>query len=272
MAMLFKRLKTFLVIISILLLLAIALVFLSVALANGNSDRIRMTMRLTATARPPLIDHSTIVTSTTIISYPKPELSVDDKILRDLECPLQSWGEQYCSSYDDQGQSESQGCYSISSTDSLLGGLQPSYPMAICSTGDGKNVYQAGCRITFGVSYIIEREGKYKKIDSLSKLKAVFAPIDTEVEALSYAIAATGYSAFYEKTTSPDFEYFVEVLENTHVEIHDKEYIVRLYDYSICGCLQHETIAVDVAVNRTGNIREVYREVVYRDAFEICGD
>ena len=222
-------------------------------------------MQLTEMAKPSIVRHSEVVSSTTIIDYPKPALAVDDKILRELNCPFLEQGIRYCHEVTDQGQSKSQGCFAIYTPDSLLGGLQPTYPIAGCTVGDGKYIYQGGCLITTGMAYIIERKGKYEKIDSFTKLKSIYAPIESETEALSYAIAATGYSALYGTGTLKDTEYFVEQLENTHVEIHGDEYIVRLFDYNLCGCGQHETIAIDVAVNRQGGIREIYREEVYRD-------
>jgi hypothetical protein len=45
-----------------------------------------------------------------------------------------------------------------------------------------------------------------------------------------------------------------------------------LYDYSSCGCGKHVTIAIDVAVDHQGNIREIYREVVYQEKSEKCID
>jgi len=235
-------------------------------------DVIRFRMQLTETAKPSIVRHSEVVSATTIIDYPKPELAVDEKILRDLNCPFSEQGMRYCVEIRDQGQSKSQGCFAIYTPDSLLGGLQPAYPIAGCTVGNGRYVYQSGCIITGGTAYVIERQGKYEKIDSLRKLNSIYAPIESENEALSYAIAATGYSALYGTETLKDTEYFVEQLENTHVEVHGDEYFVRLFEYGLCGCGQHVTMAIDVAVSRQGEIRETYREEVYRDTTWACID
>ena len=257
-----------------LLLVAIlaGMLVLSGIFESDNPTRIRIVMRLTEMARPPLVEHTEIVTSPQIISYPRPELTVDDKILGDLNCPPGENGVRYCGPFHNIGQFASLGCYSIDMPDPLLGGLNPAYPMAECSVGNGKYVYQASVLISVGVAYIIERQGNYVLIDSMSELKATFAPIETENEALSYAMAATGYFAFYGMEISSDTEYYVEKLENTHVEVREGEYVVRLYHYNWGGCGYHETIAIDVAVSDHGNIREIYREVVYRDINNKCQD
>lgn len=229
-------------------------------------------MRLTEIAKPPLVRHTEILSHTAIISYPKPDMTIDDKILRDLDCPLEEWVGRFCYSHGDTGQSASLGCDAIRTPNSLLGGLSPAYPIAECYVSDGRYVYQSGCLLFTGRAYIFEREGRYERIASLRKLKAIFAPIESENEALSYAMAATGYSALYRAGAIPATEYYVKELENTHVEVWGNGYIVRLYDYSPCGCGHHETIGIDVAVDHQGHIREVYRELVYRDAHYMCGD
>jgi hypothetical protein len=227
--------------------------------ASNNLDRIRVVMHLTQVAKPTAIEHTLIVTPTEIVGYPRPELTIDDKILVDLNCRfLESGRARYCSVLNDTSLSKLPRCSSIYTPDALLGGLRPAYPLAECFTGGGKYVHQSGCNISGGTAFVIERKGRYEMIDSLPKLKSVYAPIETENEALSYAIAATGYSALYGTEVLSKTEYYVERLENTHVVIQGNDDIVRLYDYALCGCGQHETHAVDVAVSRQGDIRETY--------------
>ena len=257
---------------SVFLLVAISIGIMFLFNNATNINVIKIRMQLTEIAKPSIVRHSEVVSSTKLMDYPKPALTVNDKILRDLNCPLSEQGLRYCDGTRDQGQSESQGCFAIYTPNSLVGGLQPAYPIAECLVGDGRYVHQSGCMTTEGTAFVIERQAKYEKIDSLSKLKSIYAPIESETEALSYAIAATGYSARYGTETLKDTEYFVEQLENTHVEVHGNEYTVRLFDYSLCGCGKHETIAIDVAVNRQGEIREIYREAVYRDTIKACID
>jgi len=259
-----------------LLLVALAIgTLVSNSFSPDNPDVIRARMQLTETAKPTVISHTDVFPSTKIIQHPKPQLSVDDKILRDLDCPLAEDGSRYCAHIPRINPAASLGCSSPYSVPALLGGLTPSYPMASCSVGGGEYVYQAGCLLDGGNAYLIERNGQYEMVDSLPKLKAAFAPIESENEALSYAIAATGYSAFY-GTEIPfsysDIEYYVEKLENTHVEVRGDEYVVRLYDRSLCGCSQHDSVAIDVAVSRQGDIREIYRELVYRNVQTSCID
>lgn len=268
-----KKLWFFLLgIVLIIITSSLGTLVFSDSFARGNADLIRTKMWLTEIAKPTIIYHTEKLNPTDIISHPKPKLTVDDKILRDLNCPPDENGIRYCSQLRDTGQSASLGCFSINTPNSLLGGLRPSYPMAECLSYGGRYVHQRGCNISVGTAYIIERGGRYEIIDSQSMLKAVFAPIESENAALSFAIAATGYSALYGTEILPNTEYLVGRYENTHVEKRGDEYLVRLFDYSLCGCSQHETIGIDVVVSRQGDIREIYREVVYRDARLSCID
>lgn len=227
---------------------------------------------LTQTAQPTPIDHTEFVTPNKIINHARPDLTIDDKILIALDCPLLEGDDgdiRYC--WPAPRKTPFFGCTSVMTPDSLLGGLNPSYPMAECGTTN-QYVYQSGCLIPRGISYVIEYKGKYKLIDSFPEFKAIFAPIETESEALSYALATTGYTALYGMEFSREYEYYVEQLEDTHVENNGEEYIAHLYEYGLCGCGQHPTYAVDVAISRQGDVREIHREVVYREIAEKCID
>jgi hypothetical protein len=227
---------------------------------------------LTQTAQATSIYHTEIVTPNKIINHARPDLTIDNKILIALDCPMlenEDGGIRYC--WPAPSKTPFSGCISVITPNSLLGGLNPSYPMAECGTTN-QYVYQSGCLIPTGISYIIEYKGKYKLIDSFAEFKAFFAPIEKESEALSYALATTGYTALYGMEFSQDYEYYVEQLEDTHVEIYGDEYIVHLYEYGLCGCGQHQTYVVDVAIGRQGDVREIHREVIYRDTAEKCID
>jgi len=227
--------------------------------------------------------HSEIVDHTETIRHPKPDLSVDDSLLADLGCPVVD-GEsnrRRCSFDEMPSALAALRCESAGSPDPLLGGLEPSYPMAVCTVAR-HYLYRTACMVDVGVGYVIERRGKYERIVSESKLRAVYAPIESEEEALSYALAATGLAAHYDtggqrelgvhNLISPGYEYFVEHLENTHVTETQDGYLVYLFDYRLCGCGQHETVANTVHVTRSGRVRRTHAELVYRDLGKICVD
>lgn len=185
---------------------------------------------LTRTAVPTFIDHTTIVTNTEIIVYEKPKLKdiTDSSILKGPFCSIDKDGYRSCRVVESQRKVFK--CNEIYATDALLGGLDPAYPIATCFTSEWNYVQRSkACILGLGNAYIIERDGQYELLDSPKKFKAAFAPIESENEAFSYAIAVTKYDAVYHQETSADYEYFVEKLEDTHVETRGNEYIVRLY-------------------------------------------
>ena len=237
-------------------------------------ELVRLRLHLADAAKPTAVYHTEIVTPTEIINHSKPSLTINDGVLEALGCPFLSADSdiRYCFDPQLEGRLGSFHCMSLLTPDPLLGGLDPGYPMAECAVGEGRYVYQAGCNIFWGQAFIIERVGEYELIDSFAELRRTFAPIETENEALSYALAATGYSAYYGMEVSSDYEYFVEQLEDTHVTEAKNGYLVHLYDYALCACRQQETFAVTVQVTRSGQVRQISQELVYRDAYESCID
>jgi hypothetical protein len=113
-----------------------------------------------------------------------------------------------------------------------------------------------------------------------SELRELYAPIESEDEALSYALAATGYQARNFTTDLPrhaypapgEVDYFVNELEDTHVTKSQEGYRVRLYDYTWCGCGHHETYAMDVLVTASGVISTTKGAPVYQLRPSACFD
>ncbi len=174
------------------------------------------------------------------------------------------------------------GCDSVQPPGDLLGGLDPSYPIQLCLTrpepGSALDrsayLYKEGCLATVYVRYAIWREGDFELIQSAADLAAVYAPIASPEEALSYALAATGLGARYGLEPLKGYRYYVDELQDTHVVEVDDGYRVLLYDYKLCGCGPHTTYSVEVMVTRDGNVRELSRQEVYEDPAEdgLCVD
>lgn len=230
---------------------------------------------------PPTIWHDEIVDHTEVVHHPRPDLNSDDTILGVLGCPItkedwdypgidEEWNFRYCG-LETPEPLTSLGCFLASTPYPLLGGLEPSYPMVECDLREDY-VYQQGCFLGVGIGYVILRNGEYELIDSQAKLRSVFAPIDSEQEALSYALAATRFFPLYGIQISSKYEYYVTHLEDTYVTKKGNDYLVHLYDYLMCGCKQHETLVIDLIVTRSGRIRQVSKELVFRDANEKCID
>ncbi|MBN1315853.1 MAG: hypothetical protein JXA42_10310, partial [Anaerolineales bacterium] len=209
-----------------------------------------------------------------IVAYTKPELTVDTSVFEGAGCPLDSTSS-YC--YLEEGPLVELGCRRISAPDSLLGGLDPSYPIAKCG-GVGISIlaqpaiYEVGYMLRSGVGYVVYRDNAFQLVSSERELRKLYAPIDSPEEALSYALAATGYFAFFDTEISSKYEYLTDRIENTHVKRTNDGYLVLLYDYIPCGCGRHGTFAVDVYIRQSGKIEITWEEMVYRDENMRCYD
>jgi hypothetical protein len=88
----------------------------------------------------------------------------------------------------------------------------------------------------------------------MSDLQSTYSPIDSPNEALSYAIAATGFEAYYDIQPQAGYRYDVKQLEETHVSVTPNGYEVLLYQFQMFGEQAYTTNAVRVQVSRVGEI------------------
>ncbi|MFZ5858723.1 MAG: hypothetical protein ACOYZ6_17980 [Chloroflexota bacterium] len=236
----------------------------------GITTSILMSACHPALKEPNIITHSEVVETPEFISHEKPILIVDAPTLESVGCPpADQSGISFCT---DSSELKSAGCFSVFAPDSLLGGLSPAYPLLICAMDGNKYLYKSGCLVNLSLGLVVYKDGIYHLIDSESKLRKIYAPIETENEALSYALAGTGLSAYYNLSFSDEYEYYVDRIEDTYVFKDGRDFLVHLYDYRLCGCGQHETYIVEVRVTRTGYIKQIRKELVYRDINWSCID
>lgn len=189
-----------------------------------------------------------------VIQHPAPELEIDNSYfsslgcfddpaclqgnLRDLEYPIGT----------------------IAVPDNVLGGLDPSFPLAVVTNfgfdpeDEIPSVYVNRCMIEQYVRYLVVVEDEIKLVDSTEELAAIYAPIDSENEAFSYAIAATGLSAVNYLHSARELKYYVINPEESYVKATSKGYMVHLYDTYLCGCGPHIVQSVDVSVSTDGTI------------------
>lgn len=80
--------------------------------------------------------------------------------------------------------------------------------------------------------YIIKNKDTYELIEDLDQLKKIYAPIDSKEEALSYAIAISGFKPEYNFTnnTNSNIIYKVNNIEKTNVKEVDDAYKVNLFN------------------------------------------
>jgi len=217
------------------------------------------------------------------ISHPPPDLTVDAEAFEDAGCPPDRYGFRACA---DGSPLAAFGCYEISEPDDLLGGLEPSYPIAECSTGGfsreeeeewdvewlgvsdydynakGGYFYRVGGRASSAVRYVMVRDDQFVLIETEDEFREIFAPIDSADEALSYVLAVTGLFPLYGLEPEPSLEYFVEEITDTHVETVVDAFLVNLFYHETFGCGPHRTLAVDFHITRDGHIKQLSKTPV----------
>jgi hypothetical protein len=181
------------------------------------------------------------------------------------------------------------GCNEIQVPSSLIGGLNPSYPIAICAIRyiPGEGSEELGAEIESGqffyytgglfgnyVRYIIQRDGEFVLLKTEEDFRKVFAPIESPDEALSYVLAVRNLSANYGLQYTPGYEYEVDTVEDTHVTPEAGGYLVHLFHDQVFGCGPHWTSEVDVRVSTDGNLEEAASQAIFRDPNmdELCVD
>jgi len=148
---------------------------------------------------------------------------------------------------------------SIYPLDDSYGALDPKLPMAL----SGKmsfdydtvipSVYTKGCMGTYYVRYVVEVDGVMRLIDSTEGLKELFAPIESEDEALSYAVAVTGLTPLNDLNMHPLYKRYTRPLVESHSTFDGKQYTVNLFDTYLCGCGPHIVSSVTVTVQQDGS-------------------
>lgn len=148
----------------------------------------------------------------------------------------------------------------ISKPADMLAGLDPSLPLAVANTNgfsaedELPSVYVKSCMIQQYIRYLVLVNDEIRLIDSQEKLAALYAPIESENEALSYAIAATGLSAVYDLPEKTNMKWYTDKVEETYVTESGGGYLVHLFDTFLCGCGPHVVRSVDLIVSTDGSI------------------
>jgi hypothetical protein len=222
-----------------------------------------------------VIRHDVRVMPKYFVKYEKPSEVVDGRILIDTICDDDSESPIHCWPW--RNPFLDLNCREIFPADPLLDGSSPSYPIARSDrTFPGflgaDYLYRRGCLYFGAVSYIVQKGTHYIMIATDYQLRDTFAPIESKEKALAFALARTGYKAYFGQSYSQDYEYFVPTIEDTHIATDDEGYQMNLYDRSNCGCAQHVTVQVIIDVSRDGHVTEITREGVYRDRDWICYD
>jgi hypothetical protein len=203
-----------------------------------------------------------------VTNHPAPALSVDSAPFQNAGCGA-SPDYQSCDPASALG---ALGCDMIRETGPYLGGLEPVYPMVYCISRYQRSadppepaLFHKACLAGQNYRLALDKDGQTQLISDLVELQAAFAPIETPEEALSYAMAATGFEAKYGYKADSTYRYKVKQVEDTHVDTTDAGYVVHLFDSYICGCGPHSYKSVDVTVTRDGQVEVGQRQPVSED-------
>jgi len=221
-----------------------------------------------------------------VINHDPPILSVSFYKFQEAACPLDENGYLNCGEGHPLAAFD---CDEIFEPPSLFGGLDPSYPIAMCqidanygNSSDetkaeidaGEYFYYEGGLSGKYIRYVIFRNDEFLLLKSEKEFRDAYAPIESPEEALSYVLAITNLSASYGIAVYPEYEYDVDTIEDTFVTAASDGYDLLLYSYAAYGCGPHWTSAVLVHVSGEGIIQELSRTNVLRDPNldDVCFD
>ena len=204
-----------------------------------------------------------------VINHPQPLLALSNpNAFSDAGCPPQENGHQIC---EKDSPLKALGCDSVKEPSNLLGGLDPHFPIMLCLIepslheqpdqinaqvfAPGQFIYRSYDLVPTYYRYVIRRDNQFQLIKTRTEFEAVYTPVESEDEALSYALAITGFSARYGLTIQSDYHYLTNELEDTYVEKTEQGYEVYLYDELECGgCRPHTTSSDSVIVTTNGKV------------------
>jgi len=213
------------------------------------------------------------------INAPAPALKMDLKIYEDIGCKPDQEGRLRCSV--SEPPFDRLGCYEVVPASPLLGGLKPAAALMLCllepqpeaKISADDYLFNQGCLAPSYVRYVMYKDRQFTLVKNLAELKAAFAPIETPEEALSYAMAATGFQALY-GLKDVNMRYLVAEIADTHVSMINGVYDVTLYSYNTCGCGPHAMNRRIVHVGAQGDVNADDPLPVWEDPAqdEVCVD
>lgn len=198
-------------------------------------------------------------------AQPTPDLKIDNAYFAELGC----FEDPAC--LPDDLQRLDPPISSINEPSDILGGLNPVLPLAVGSTVLSRDeveipaVYVKRCMRYQFIRYLVANNGEIELVDSIEKLAKIYAPIESSEEALSYAVAATGYTALFDLGRKSKLVFYDPLVETTSVSLAEGNYHVGLFDNYMCGCGPHITRSVEVTVHLDGTIETAEPQDAFSD-------
>ncbi len=133
---------------------------------------------------------------------------------------------------------------------------------------EGSYFYRSGGLLPVLFRYVIFQDNHFVLIENEDELRKVFVPLERPDEALAYVQAVTGLESLYDLKFDPQYEYFVDVVEDTHVDQVADGYLVYLYRQDVLGCGPHPTYQVTFHVTSEGIIQQREVKQVFKNPAE----
>ena len=173
-------------------------------------------------------------------------------------------------------------CAQVREANLALRNLTPYHPLIECDVESKQNLisqnqamFGRGCGMfsLYG-RYIMYNGEQYAVIQNATDFRNIFAPVDSEAEALAFAAAISGYEPKYDGNVPHGYVPMANEIRPTSVEKNDRGYKVRLFGYQCEGCGPHPYYFVDFQVTFKGDVVMLSRENVYRDPTkdDLCQD
>lgn len=204
-----------------------------------------------------------------VTEHPAPPLAVDFSPFEAMGCHAKSENYYECPPESELGAY----CHFIQRPDEMLGGLEPSFPMAQCEyfldihavEAPNDYLFRTGGLLPFVSRYVILVDGEIEIMGSLDALQMRYAPITSDNEALSYAIAATNLFAKFDLEENEGYAFEQLQLEETHVVAEEGKWVVNLFGYDLFGCGPHYFYSHEVTVFPDGQFTTGERVNLFRD-------
>jgi len=210
------------------------------------------------------------------ITYPRPDLRVDYSVFESAGCIVDGL-RLFCEESDSVSEL---GCDEIEQNP-LYGGLDPAYPIAMClfddelSAGKDSFFHVGGFLSMKSVQYVVYENGRFSLIANIQTLQSLFAPIETEQEALSYALVTNDLTPYFSFYHDPTYRYLVDRIEGTHVERYGDDFLVHTFEADVPGCGEyHAAAAVDILITRSGQVEILSQLDVFQNPLfdDMCAD
>lgn len=136
-------------------------------------------------------------------------------------------------------------------------------PESACTErGPTGDLGATGCACPMPRRFVVARAGGVESVTDRAGLQRLVAPIESDAEALSYAVAVTGFFVLREGP-SRSVDLATEHLDTTFVRREGEGFRVHLFTAKTCGCERDFLAWTDYLVTREGEVRALESELVY---------